>query len=402
MTHLIPLILRYFITKNQDQMVTAATALAILAITISTASLLIIGSITGGVEQTFINRIIGITAPIQVERLGEIPPSDRHPELVSVSHPDIQATAPYLSREAILNINGNLVFIGIAGINLKEEAKVTKLQNYIKTPTPKLNESNLIIGKELAEKYNLKIGDALTLTNPQLNSKITLKISAIFHTGLYITDLGLGFINLKTAQTFYQTDRVTGYKVLPKGSPKNITTLKLHLKKTLGPLYEVATWKDLNANLLSALALERKVMAIILSILITIATLNIMATLLLKVLAHAKEWGILAALGYTPQERVFLIIGQAVLITTIGTLLGIVLGLLIATNINEISTALETLLGATPFPESLYFMEEIPVTLTPKFILKIISLSGAVALIAGLYPAIRTIKQHPIESIQHG
>ena len=178
-------------------------------------------------------------------------------------------------------------------------------------------------------------------------------------------------------------------------------SFKNKLQFSLGFSFIVKTWMDLDHNLVTALAVEKKMMFSILAIIVMVACFNISGSLIMMVMEKTKDIGILKAIGANSKgvSLVFLQVGA--IVGGMGILLGTLLGLSIAKNINYLSDLLEKVTGVAVFPNDIYYFSAIPVKINLSDIGVVMTLSFLLAIVAGVYPAIKASRMDPVEAIRY-
>ena len=223
-------------------------------------------------------------------------------------------------------------------------------------------------GKELAKNLGLGLYDTVSIISPMgiatpmgLVPRIKkFLVVGIFDSGFYEYDSTLVFLSLADSQAFLNMgDLVTGIEVRLKDiyqADQVATTIS----KKLGYPYWVRTWMEMNKNLFSALKLEKRVMAIILSLIVLVAAFNIITTLIMVVMEKHRDIAILKSMGASSKGIMKIFILQGVTIGFIGTSLGCGLGLIVALHLSQISIFIEKIFGFKILPGDVYYLSELP------------------------------------------
>jgi lipoprotein-releasing system permease protein len=267
------------------------------------------------------------------------------------------------------------------------------------------------IGATLAHVLQLGIGDPVVIISPHISEEkgITGKVAnteqfyvgGIFELGMNDFDTTMVLIDLPRAQQLFKMgERVSGLSVQLQNVDE-ADGLKEIVRSVLGPGYWVKSWQDMNRNFFSALKVEKAVMRILLTLIVTVAAFNIVSTLIMVVMEKTKEIGVLRALGATRSgiKSIFLLEGFT--IGAFGTAIGGTSGYFIAKHINGVADIVERFTGFEVFPKDVYYFSQIPAEIIPSDIFFIIAFALLMALLAGLYPAHQAGKVSPVEAIRY-
>jgi lipoprotein-releasing system permease protein len=227
------------------------------------------------------------------------------------------------------------------------------------------------------------------------------KVVGIFKAGMYEYDAGLAYIAIPVAQLFFRMgEAVTGIGIklddiylAPQVARQLQDTFKF-------PFY-TRTWMEMNKNLFSALRLEKTVMFVILVMIVLVAAFGIMSTLTMLVMEKTKEIAILKSMGATSTGimKIFMVDGLVIGVT--GTLLGLVGGLLVTTNLDRIVKFIERLFGINAFPGDVYFLDKLPHQVNPPDVIAVVMVSLVISFLATLYPSWQASRLSPVEALRY-
>jgi lipoprotein-releasing system permease protein len=391
---------RHLQSRRSEAFISFVTALSIAGIALALCALVVVMAVMEGFGQEFKARIIGLGAQLQIEKFSGLRSDDQISQVIAAQD-QVLAVAPFL-RGQTLHVQGNqFTALSVLGLDLAQERQTTQLASYLISPNITLRAGQIIIGQELANYLGYQPGDKIRLLSPQTRQSQTFTITGLFYTGMFNYDFNYVLLNLEEAGNLLNCPgRIHGLKIKLRPHAK-LDHVKTSLQDQLGFLYQVHTWQDLNRSLVGALKVEKKIMFIILSLLIIVACFNIAATLIMSVMEKTKEVGILNALGFSPQRirRLFLV--EGLMIGSIGTALGISLGLLLTLNLNALVNFLEQVAQITLFPQDIYYLEKIPVHLSFKYLISLVGYSMVLSILAAFYPAWRASRLDPVEAIRY-
>ena len=180
----------------------------------------------------------------------------------------------------------------------------------------------------------------------------------------------------------------------------NIDNIRLGIVNIIPPFYKVFDWRQLNPSLFNAIEVERNVMFIILTLIIIVAAFNLISSMMILVSTKTKDIGILRVLGVSKFQLLKIFIINGLLIGLLGTISGLILGLLFCLNINEIKSFIELFSGTNLFSEEIYFFSNLPIIIDLNQIIIISSISLLLSFLATIYPSIKASKVEPINLIK--
>jgi lipoprotein-releasing system permease protein len=266
-----------------------------------------------------------------------------------------------------------------------------------------------VLGSELALSIGARVGDKIVVIAPQ--GQVTpagimprlkqFDVVGIFEVGMYEYDAGLALIHLEDAQKLYRMeDKVSGVRLKLKdlfAAPR----VARELTHTLDADVYVADWTRSHANFFRAVQIEKRVMFIILLLIVAVAAFNIVSTLVMAVTDKRADIAILRTLGAAPGGIMKIFIIQGALIGVIGTLVGVVGGVLIALNVAVVVPAIERLIGVQFLAKDVYYISDLPSDLHLQDVAVIALTSFALSLAATLYPSLRAARVNPAEALRY-
>jgi lipoprotein-releasing system permease protein len=265
----------------------------------------------------------------------------------------------------------------------------------------------------MAERFGLQIGDELTLISPEGRATVAgmiprvkaYKVAAIFSIGMFAYDNGLVILPFEEAQAYLKlrdngADKVSAIEVITE-NPDRAYSIASAIADRLGDGYRVYDWKTSNNHIFQAVIVQRNVMFIILTLIIVVASFNIISSLIMLVREKGRDVAILRTMGASKASvmRIFVTCGASV--GVVGTLLGVCLGLLISFNTENIQRWLEQMMGHKLFADELYFLSHLPSQVDMSEVLKVIALALALSFLSTLYPARRAANLDPVEGLRY-
>ncbi len=398
--------LRYFSAKRREKFISLVSLISILGVSVGVAALIIVISVMSGFDSDLKDKIIGTYSHIEIISDYGIKPTKELTNIIeNTKH--VEAISFFLNGQALVRSGDDVTGVVVKGINTADEIRVKRIGEYVKKGNLDLNNNSVVIGSELANRLNLKIGDSISLILPaNVRQKGVLnliapayvegknfKVSGIFTSGMYEYDMNLVYVDIARAQELLSISDLASGVAVRIDDLFNVGEVKRELQKKLLPPYIVRTWMDSNRNLLEALKLEKTVMFLILTLIVMVACFNIASALIMTVLEKTKDIGILKAIGATNFNvmSIFMMLGG--IIGLLGTSLGALLGI-------TACWCLKTYKFIN-LPKDIYYIDKLPVKLEIQDIVVIVISSMLINLLATLYPAYRASRLDPVEAIRY-
>ena len=404
---------RFLFSKKTEGYVSIFSWFSIIGITLGVAAIIIVMSVMNGFRSNLTERLIGVNSHLNLYSFDGI-----------ITDDEIEFIKNKIDSKKYNNIFSSIETQGLVisdniskGVLIRGYQEITPrhyLHNKIITKKKLFIDFNkIIIGDALAKELNLKIGDQLKIAIPKTDKSLlgniprfkTLKIDGIFDFGMYEYDSNLVFISLELSRKllllnddafnrveFYLNDplKVNDFKEL----------IDLKIKKNLLNLYSLS-WIERNASLMNALKVEKNVMFLILTLIIIVASMNIISGLIIFVKEKNKDIGILKTLGFNNASilKIFFIIGLT--IGLLGTVSGTILGIIITENLQLLQNIFENLLDTELFSEEIYFLSTLPSDIKYEEVFFVFLISIIITILSTIFPAIRASNIDPIDTLKN-
>lgn len=404
--------LRYFRARRRNQFISFISFMSMVAIAIGVMALITVLSVMNGFQNELRTRILSMVSDVTISGYdGKL--NDWRSVMQKVQGlPHVTGAAPYIEDQAMLANGANMSGTIVRGIIPSDDASVSDVGK--KLISGSLNDLapgsyNIILGKDLAYALGVGPGDKVIMLISQGNVTPAgiiprlrrFTVAGIFYAGVYQYDSGLALINLKDAQTLYSMgSAVTGVR-LKLDDNLLAADIARKLVSTFNGNYYISDWTQQNANLWTAIAIEKNVMFVILSLIDLVAAISIIIVLVMAVTDKQSDIAILRTLGMTPKSIMGVFVVQGTLIGFLGTLLGLVLGILLAKNVNNLLEVIRHVFHVQIFPASVYYISNLPSDIYVSDVLKVCIATFVLTILATLYPAWRAARTQPAEALRY-
>jgi lipoprotein-releasing system permease protein len=382
-----------------------------LGVCLGVAALITIISVMNGFEGELRGRLVALTAHATVTG-----PADRMSDWRAVADraravPGTVGAAPFVDVQAMVGRSGHLMPAVLHGVDLNAEPGVSSIEEHLLEGrladlTP--GSRKAIVGRSLAWQLGAQVGDQLTVMVPGRDlltggrpTLQTFEVSGFFEVGLQDHDGTLALVPMRDAA------ELAGGEAAPAGIRLRFDDVMAApvraaaVAAALGPGFKVRDWSQEHAAYFRAIRIEKTMMSLILMLVVAVAAFNIVAALVMVVNEKRSDIAILRTLGLAPRGVVGVFLTQGLVIGAIGTLIGTVLGVLIAGNVGVIVPALEHAFGFHVMDPTVYYITELPSELRAGQVVAISSIAFLLTVLATIYPAMRGAATEPAEALRY-
>ena len=396
---------KYF-KSNKGGIFSFTSFLAVTGLSIGVASLIIVMSVMNGFEKELQNRILGVVPHAVI--FSEEPIKDYEVLIDKIKQNDeVIEAVPFISFQALATYQTVSKGISINGINVEAEKRVSILPDYmIYGSIDDLNKDNsIIIGSWLASYLGIFVGDKINITTSDIKSSIigsypksvSLEVVGIFELRAEI-DQSLALISHDLAQKFKSLKEET-LSIRIKTSDLFIADKIAYDSIPDNTGLVSSSWKETHGTLFEAIQFEKLLIGLMLFLIVGVASILVLSTIVMTVKSKEREVGILKTIGANNNQLVMIFFFQGLMVSMIGLVFGLLIGLLITFNLNNFITFIESVLQRNLLEA--YFINYFPYHVDYAQILLICSLSFIFSVISSLLPALRVIKLNPIEILRH-
>jgi lipoprotein-releasing system permease protein len=405
---------RYLRSRRTSRFVSLITLIATAGVALGVMALVVVIGVMSGLQKDLREKILTANPHLRVLTYGEgLRLDDWQRVLARVRRvPGVVAAAPFVLSQGLLS-SGHDYAEGVAVIGMEPDTgavATTGLARAFTTGDLRFQahspgvDGGVVLGRRLADRLSAYPGTVVTLISPagsSFNAAIgafvprywRFEVTGLFDTGMYEYDNTYVVMPRRVAQRYAALDTsVTGLEVRVD-DPWHADAVARRVEETLGFPYRALDWKAQNAQLFSALKLEKLAMAVILLLIVLVAAFNIVSTLTMAVHDRTKEIGILRAMGMSSGQIRRIFVAQGVTVGVVGTFLGSAAGVAVALAVDRYR-----LVSLNP---TVYFIDHLPVDLAAGDVAMIVVASLLIAALATVYPATQAARLEPVEAIRH-
>jgi lipoprotein-releasing system permease protein len=414
MFHPLPLYigLRYTRAKRRNHFISFISLISMLGIMLGISALIVVLSVMNGFHKEIRDRILAMASHATLsDPYGGM--ADWQPVLAQLrTHPDVVGAAPFVEVQAMLVGGSNVSGALVRGILPDEEDQVSELRrDMVEGSVDDLVDGGfqIILGRDLASYLGVGVGDKVTVVTPQVSATPVgimprlkrFTVSGLFAVGMADYDRNAAFIQMNDAAKLMTLgEKVSGIRLKLADlwlAPK----LAREIAYDLGGVYRVVDWTQVHANFFRALAVEKRMMSIILFLIVAVAAFNIVSTLVMVVTDKQSDIAVLRTLGASPGRVMGIFMVQGTAIGFVGTLIGVIAGVLLALNLESIIAGIEGLAGIHFLDPTIYYISELPSDVHGSDVVVIAAAAFLMSVIATLYPAWRAANTQPAEALRY-
>jgi lipoprotein-releasing system permease protein len=409
--------LRYLKAKRKQTFISIITVISIAGVMLGVMALIVVLAVMSGFEKTLKEKILGTQAHLVLLKASQ-EGMDHYEEVAKQVEAvkGVVSAAPFIFNQVMLSSESGVSGVVLKGIDPDRVGKVTELAHNLKAGRlqdlkthQEGDPSGIILGVELAKHLSVSINETLQVISPlgtmtpmgMMPKMKRFRVVGIFHSGMYEYDNTMAYVSLESAQKFFSMGaRVTGIEIKTKDIYQ-VKEIAKEIRRGLGFPFWTKDWMEMNRNLFSALKLEKIAMFIILVLIVLVAAFNIISTLIMVVMEKNKDIAILKSMGAPSRGILKIFIIEGGVIGVVGTVLGAILGIGAALNLEKITGFVENLFGFKILSSDVYYIDKLPSQVNPLDIGLIVITAILISLLATLYPSWRASKLDPAEALRY-
>ncbi len=406
--------LRYTRAKRRNHFISFISLISILGIALGVTALITVTSVMNGFEQEMRQRIVGAAAHATITGLGDSVSEWQDLGEQALAHPEVLGAAPYVEGQVMLVRGARSTGSLIRGVLPELEGEVSELPDSIEageTLDRALlpGEFGIVLGADLAAYLGALPGDRIMVITPEASVTPVgfvprvkrFTVTATFRFGMFQYDRNLAVMHASDAGKLLRmkSDEFTGVR-LKLADTARAPFIARELRESIGFDHYISDWTRQNANYFMAVKMEKTMMFIILSMIVAVAAFNIVSTLVMLVQDKQADIAILRTQGASPMSILGIFVVQGTLIGVLGTVLGLIGGISLASNIDVVVPFIERFTGPVLNPE-VYYIDEMPSDLRMPDVVKVGIMSFVLSILATLYPAWRASRTDPAAALAY-
>ncbi len=403
---------RYLLPGRGEGFIFLVASISLVAVALGVAALIAVMSVMNGFRAELFDRILGLNGHAVVQGYGGRLEAWQPLAAKLRALPGVTSATPLIEQPLMGSFGGRVEGVLVRGMTVADiNATPVIANNVVAGSLAKLQpgSGNVAIGARLAEALGARVGDQISLINPQGESTpfgtvpriVAYRIVAIFEVGVYDYDKAFVVMPMADAQTLLRLGDAVGMVEVKTDNPDRVSEILAPIAPAIVGQAVVSDWKSTNAALFSALVVDRAVMFWVLSIIIVVAVFNILSSLIMLVRAKTRDIAILRTMGASRMAlmRVFMTVGTV--IGGLGIGLGLVLGFTLLAFRQGLVAGVGELTGTNLWDPSLRYLTDLPSKIDPVEVLGIVALALALSFLATLYPAWKAASTDPVQVLRY-
>lgn len=404
--------LRYTRAKRRNHFISFISISSMLGITLGVVALITVMSVMNGFHKELRERILGMASHATISAAEGNLQEWRQVMEQSKKHKRVIGQAPYVETQAMLTSGEQVSGAMLRGILPEQEGKVSDVGEHMRVGSLSALEAGkfrIVLGRELASILNVVEGDEVTVVTPKVSMTVagilprlkSFTVAGIFEVGMGEYDRGLVFIHMQDAAKLMRLgENVTGVRLKLDDlflAPQVTNELAYQLPGS----YRVSDWTMHHSNFFRALRTEKRMMGLILFLIVAVAAFNIVSTLVMVVTDKQSDIAILRTLGASPGSIMSIFIVQGATIGLVGTIAGVIGGVLLSMNIEWLVKKIEHFFQIDFLDPTIYYISNLPSDIYLSDVVMVGVTAFSITLLATIYPAWRASRVQPAEALRY-
>jgi lipoprotein-releasing system permease protein len=404
--------LRYLRASPRRGSVSLIAGIAISGLALGVAVLIVVLSVMNGFEEVLRTRILSLTAHATITGLeGRL--TDWRPQIDKLARfPGVVAAAPSIEEQAMMIHGAKSAGVLMQGVLPESERRVVDLTPHLlsgRLSDLAAGQYHVILGKALADELAVRVGDRVVLIVSQgdvtpvgvMPRMRTFEVTGILSVGMYEYDRRIALVAMQDAAKLLRMgDDITGIRLNVTDMYAAPRIVRAAAQSIGGGVY-VDDWTNQHVNFFRSIEITKRILFVILSLVVAVAAFNIVSTMVMVVKDKRRDIAILRTFGASPASILSVFVVQGSLIGLLGIAFGVLLGVLISVNLQDLVHGLEDVVGFKFLDAKVYFMSDLPAHVRVTDVARICGVAFVLACLSTLYPAWRAARLLPAESLRN-
>jgi lipoprotein-releasing system permease protein len=403
---------RYLLPGKGEGFIFLVAGISLVAVMLGVAALVIVMSVMNGFRAELFDKIVGLNGHAVIQGYGNQMRDWRDIVALADKTPGVTSATPLIEQPLMTTYNGRVEGVLLRGMRVSDirsnktiGSKV--VMGSLSSLTP--GSGRIAIGSGLADQLGAVVGSQISLISPQGQTTpfgtvpriVQYTVGAIFTIGVYDYDKAYVVMPMEDAQTLLMLGDAVGMVELQTTDPDKVGTILAPLVDKIGSRGVMQDWRQMNAQLFEALAVERVAMFTVLSIIILVAVFNILSSLIMLVRAKTRDIAILRTMGASRggMIRIFMTVGTT--IGALGVLAGLLLGFVFLYFRQNVVDFVQLVTGQNLWDPSIRFLSELPAKTDPVEVTVIALMALLFSFLATLYPALKAASTDPVQVLRY-
>ncbi len=400
---------RYMLPGRGEAFIALVAGISLAAVMLGVAALVIVMSVMNGFRAELFDKIVGLNGHAIIQAYGGRLENWQGVLREVRATPGVTSASPLIEQPLLASFNGRVEAILARGNTAEDIVRLAPNLTSGSLRSLQPGAGTVAIGARLAENLGARVGDTITIINPQgratpfgtVPRQIGYQLGAVFEVGVYDYDNAFVVMPMQDAQTLLLTGDAIGMIEIKTTDPDKVGEILAPLAQKLAGQAVVSDWKTINASLFEALAVERVAMFVVLSIIVLVAVFNILSSLIMLVRAKTRDIAILRTMGATRRSLLKIFVTAGFLIGALGTGAGLLLGFTFLFFRQNVVRAVEFVTGQNLWDPSIRFLAELPSRSDPVEIAAISVMALVFSFLATLYPASKAASTDPVQVLRY-
>lgn len=400
---------RYLLPGKGERFIALVAGISVGVVMLSVAMLVVVMSVMNGFRGELLDKIVGLNGHAIVQAYGgKLEDWENILEKVQATEGVVDAN-PLIEQPLLTSFNGRVEAVLVRGNTADDIAGLADKVVLGNIGELQPGQSNVAIGIRLAQNIGAKVGDTITIINPQGRStpfgtvprQIGYRVAAIFEVGVYDYDQAFVIMPMKDAQTLLLIGDSVGMIEVTVDDPDRVGEIVEPIQRAVVGKAVVSDWKEINSALFEAIQVERVAMFFALSIMVVVAAFNILSSLVMMVRAKTRDIAIMRTMGATRRSILKIFVSTGFSVGAIGTLAGLLLGFIILYFRESIVSFIAFVTGQELWDPEVRFLSTLPSRTDPWEVAGIVALALILSFLATLYPALKAANTDPVQVLRY-